>query len=121
MQRCSNDIAWLVHALLAQGVTLRLQGCAHIRRLGSIYANGYKVLQDFAGFCRARQNLLYLAGGIVTSCRQVCYFDCQLWGVQAEAGSLAGEDLSKCPSSNALLVLVHAAVKQKPDRTRMGS
>ena len=73
----------------------------------------------FAGF--ATQGLLYLADGVVTSSRQVCHFDCQLRGVQAEAGSLACEHLSKCTSGNALLVLVHAAVKQKPDRTRMGS
>ena len=78
-------------------------------------------MQDFAEFCRARQGLLYLADGIVTSSRQVCCFDCQLWSVQAEAGSLAGEHLSKRPSSNALLVLVHAAVKKKPNRTRGGS
>lgn len=65
---------------------------------------------------RARRGLPYLADGAVTSSSQVSYFDCQLWGVQAEAGGLAGEDLSKRPSSNALLVLVHAAVKQKPDR-----
>lgn len=59
---------------------------------------------------------MHLADGSVTGSGQVCHFDCQPWGIQAKAGGLAGEDLGKCSSCNALLVLIHAAVKQKPGR-----
>lgn len=80
------------------------------------------LLQAFAAVARVLQGYLglsHLADGIITSGGEVCHFDCQLWSVQAEAGSLAGKDMSICSSANALLVLVHAAVKQKPGRARM--
>ena len=56
----------------------------------------------------------YLTDGVVPSCWQVSDLECQIWGISTKLGGLAGEHLGKGSTCYALLVLIHALVKQKP-------
>ncbi len=56
----------------------------------------------------------YLTHRVVPSCWQVSDLDCQVWGISTELRGLAGEHLGKGSACYALLVLVHALVKQEP-------
>lgn len=56
----------------------------------------------------------YLTHRVVPSCRQVSDLDCQVWGISTKLGGLAGEHLGKGSACYALLVLIHALVKQEP-------
>ena len=56
----------------------------------------------------------HLTDGVVPCCGQVSDLDCQVWGISAKLGGLAGEHLGKGSACYALLVLIHALVKQEP-------
>ncbi len=57
---------------------------------------------------------MYLTHRVVPSCWQVSDLDCQVWGISTKLGGLAGEHLGKGSACYALLVLIHALVKQEP-------